>query len=144
MSADRRVDVVQYPSGEVKAVPAGKGWAIVQAHGQEANEQNRLRAVLMWTIIVIVLAYSVLIAENLLFGVLGAGIIYVAFQRVDRMDESDATLLETNARLRDAREQWNATPVSEVREASSGWDDRGTSTSWDDRGTSTSWDDREP
>ena len=63
---------------KVRTVPAGKGDQIVDAHKEEARKRNQMRSFLMWIIIAIVLGYSLIIAGQILLGILAAGVIYLA------------------------------------------------------------------
>jgi Lon-like ATP-dependent protease len=65
---------------KVRTVPAGKGDQIVDAHKEEARKRNQMRSFLMWIIIAIVLGYSLIIAGQILLGILAAGVIYLAFR----------------------------------------------------------------
>ncbi|WP_416838964.1 ATP-dependent protease LonB [Haloferax sp. DFSO52] len=65
---------------KVRTVPAGKGDQIVEAHKEEARKRNQMRSFLMWIIIAVVLGYSLIIAQQVLLGILAAGIIYLAFR----------------------------------------------------------------
>ncbi|WP_396610404.1 ATP-dependent protease LonB [Haloferax sp. S1W] len=65
---------------KVRTVPSGKGDQIVEAHKEEARKRNQMRSFLMWIIIAIVLGYSLIIARQVLLGILAAGIIYLAFR----------------------------------------------------------------
>ncbi|MFB6105460.1 MAG: ATP-dependent protease LonB [Halobacteriaceae archaeon] len=69
---------------KVRTVPAGKGEQIVDAHKEEARKRNQMRSFLMWIIIAIVIGYSLLIARQVLLGILAAGIIYLAFRYSSR------------------------------------------------------------
>ncbi|MDQ2049879.1 ATP-dependent protease LonB [Natronolimnohabitans sp. A-GB9] len=69
---------------KVRTVPAGKGEQIVEAHKEEARKRNQMRSILMWIIIAIVLAYAILIAGNILLGILVAGIIWLIFRYTSR------------------------------------------------------------
>ena len=69
---------------KVRTVPAGKGEQIVEAHKEEARKRNQMRSFLMWIIIAVVFGYSLLIAGQLLLGILAAGIIYLAFRYSSR------------------------------------------------------------
>ncbi|MFB6122709.1 MAG: ATP-dependent protease LonB [Haloferacaceae archaeon] len=73
---------------KVRTVPAGKGEQIVEAHKEEARKRNQMRSFLMWIIIAIVLGYSLIIAGNILLGILAAGIIYLAFRYGSRGSDS--------------------------------------------------------
>lgn len=110
----QRVDVVMYPSGEVKAVPAGKGGEIVRSYRERDAAPGIAARVLTWLVVVVVLAYSLLIVRNFLLGLLAAALVYVAARVVPRLTGSDAALLDAGLSLQDAREQWDATPVSAV------------------------------
>lgn len=113
-SDDRRVDVVLYPSGTVKAVPAGKGADIVRSYHDRRGEHRPLRRVLLAVVSLLVLAYSLLVVRNLLLGLGVVGVLWGAFWLVPRLLDSDARLLDADVALRDAREQWDAEPVSEL------------------------------
>lgn len=69
---------------KVRTVPAGKGEQIVDAHKEEARKRNQMRSFLMWIIIAVVFGYAILIAQQLLLGILAAGIIYIAFKYASR------------------------------------------------------------
>lgn len=132
-----RVDVVQYPSGVVKAVPAGKGREIVESQRRSQPSSLLRDRVLLAAILVailgagflaaVVMAYSVLISATLLLGLLltllvfaGAGILVAVVAGVRYAQRGDARLLDEGIPLEDAREQWNAEPVSAVTEEDEG------------------------
>ncbi|SFF93486.1 Lon-B peptidase. Serine peptidase. MEROPS family S16 [Halopelagius inordinatus] len=73
---------------KVRTVPAGKGDQIVEAHKEEARKRNQMRSFLMWIIIAIVLGYSLIIAGQILLGILAAGVIYLAFRYGSRGSDS--------------------------------------------------------
>ena len=73
---------------KVRTVPAGKGEQIVEAHKEEARKRNQMRSFLMWIIIAIVIGYSLLIAQQILLGILAAGVIYLAFRYGSRGNDS--------------------------------------------------------
>ncbi|WP_159901246.1 ATP-dependent protease LonB [Salinirussus salinus] len=73
---------------KVRTVPAGKGEQIVEAHKEEARKRNQMRTFLMWIIIAIVIGYSLIIARQILLGVLAAGVIYLAFRYGSRGNDS--------------------------------------------------------
>lgn len=131
---DARVDVVQYASGVVKAVPAGKGAAIVrsQNRGRPASllrdrvvvGAGAVAAAVTGLFFVVALAYSLLVLRAVLLGLLAAaavaavaalGVAGVAAARW--ATGGDATLLDESVALRDAREQWGAEPVSAVAQS---------------------------
>lgn len=114
MNEDLRVDVVLYPSGEVKAVPAGKGAAIVRSYSERNDGTATGRRVLAWLLVTLVVAYSLLVVRNLLAGILAATVVYAAMRLLPAFTGTDADLLDGDVTVRDAREQWDATPVSEV------------------------------
>jgi Lon-like ATP-dependent protease len=83
---------------KVRTVPAGKGEQIVEAHKEEARKRNQMRSFLMWIIIAVVLGYSLIIAGQILLGILAAGIIYLAFRYGSRSgDAMIPNLLVNNA-----------------------------------------------
>ncbi|SEK41613.1 ATP-dependent protease LonB [Haloferax larsenii] len=83
---------------KVCTVPAGKGDQIVEAHKEEARKRNQMRSFLMWIIIAIVLGYSLIIAQQVLLGILAAGIIYLAFRYGSRgSDAMIPNLIVNNA-----------------------------------------------
>jgi Lon-like ATP-dependent protease len=83
---------------KVRTVPAGKGEQIVDAHKEEARKRNQMRSFLMWIIIAVVFGYSLLIAGQLLLGILAAGVIYLAFRYSSRgSDAMIPNLLVNNA-----------------------------------------------
>jgi Lon-like ATP-dependent protease len=65
---------------KVRTVPAGKGEEIVDAHKEEAQKRDQMRSFLMWIIIAVVVGYALLIAGDILIGILAAGVIYLAFR----------------------------------------------------------------
>ncbi|WP_435195816.1 ATP-dependent protease LonB [Natronomonas sp. EA1] len=83
---------------KIRTVPAGKGEQIVEAHKEEARKRNQMRSFLMWIIIAVVFGYALLIAEQLLLGILAAGVIYLAFRYSSRgSDAMIPNLLVNNA-----------------------------------------------
>ncbi|KTG24763.1 ATP-dependent protease LonB [Haloferax profundi] len=83
---------------KVRTVPAGKGDQIVEAHKEEARKRNQMRSFLMWIIIAVVLGYSLIIAQQVLLGILAAGIIYLAFRYGSRgSDAMVPNLIVNNA-----------------------------------------------
>jgi len=73
---------------KVRTVPAGKGEQIVEAHKEEARKRNQMRSFLMWIIIAVVVGYALLIAGDVLLGILAAGIIYLAFRYGSRSSDA--------------------------------------------------------
>ncbi len=73
---------------KVRTVPASKGEQIVEAHKEEARKRNQMRSFLMWIIIAVVLGYSLIIAGQILLGILAAGVIYLAFRYGSRGSDS--------------------------------------------------------
>ncbi len=69
---------------KVRTVPAGKGEQIVEAHKEEARKRNQMRTFIMWIIIALILGYALIIAQQILLGILAAGIIYLAFRYISR------------------------------------------------------------
>ncbi len=97
-------DVLVYHNPEdgnepkIRTVPAGKGDQIVDAHKEEARKRNQMRSFLMWIIIAVVFGYAILIAQQLLLGIIAAGIIYLAFRYMSRgSDAMVPNLLVNNA-----------------------------------------------
>ncbi|PSP90812.1 ATP-dependent protease LonB [Halobacteriales archaeon QS_4_69_34] len=83
---------------KVRTVPAGKGDQIIDAHKEEAQKRNQMRSFLMWIIILIVVAYALLIAQQVLLGILAAAVIYIAFKYSSRStDAMIPNLLVNNA-----------------------------------------------
>jgi len=83
---------------KVRTVPAGKGEQIVDAHKEEARKRNQMRSFLMWIIIAIIVGYSLLIARQVLLGLLAAGVIFFAFRYSNRgSDAMVPKLLINNA-----------------------------------------------
>ncbi|MFC3478408.1 ATP-dependent protease LonB [Halobacterium litoreum] len=83
---------------KVRTVPAGKGEQIVDAHQEEARKRNQMRSFLMWIIILLVVGYALLIANNVLLGILAAGVIYLGFRYSNRgSDAMVPKLLINNA-----------------------------------------------
>ncbi|MEF8771283.1 ATP-dependent protease LonB [Halodesulfurarchaeum sp.] len=83
-------DVLVYHNPEdsneprVRTVPAGKGDQIVEAHQEEARKRKQMRSFLMWIVIAIIVGYALLIAGQVLLGLLAAGVIYFAFRYTNR------------------------------------------------------------
>jgi len=69
---------------KVRTVPAGKGEQIVDAHKEEARKRNQMRTFIMWILIILVLGYALIIVQQILLGILAAGIIYLAFRYMSR------------------------------------------------------------
>ncbi|MHB9288426.1 ATP-dependent protease LonB [Halobacteriales archaeon Cl-PHB] len=83
---------------KVRTVPAGKGDQIVEAHKEEARKRNQMRTFLMWIIIAIVIGYSIIVVQQILLGILAAGVIYLAFRYGSRgNDAMIPNLLVNNA-----------------------------------------------
>jgi Lon-like ATP-dependent protease len=83
---------------KVRTVPAGKGEQIIEAHKEEARKRNQMRSFLMWIIIAVVVGYALLIAQDVLLGILAAGVIYLAFRYGSRgSDAVVPNLLINNA-----------------------------------------------
>ena len=113
-SDDVRVDVVMYPSGEVKAVPAGKGADVVRSYHERGREESALRRAVPLVVIALILAYSLLIVRSVLLGLITAVLVYVAdrlLRLLPLLTDSDAAVLDSDISLRDAREQWDAAAV---------------------------------
>jgi len=88
---------------KVRTVPAGKGEQIVDAHKEEARKRNQMRSFLMWIIIAIIIGYSILIVQQILLGILAAGVIYLAFRYGSRGNDSMIpNLLVNNANTQTA------------------------------------------
>jgi len=73
---------------KVRTVPAGKGEQIVDAHKEEARKRNQMRTFLMWIIIAIVIGYALIIVQQILLGILAAGVIYLAFRYASRGNDA--------------------------------------------------------
>ncbi|MFB6110316.1 MAG: ATP-binding protein, partial [Halodesulfurarchaeum sp.] len=95
-------DVLVYHNPEdsneprVRTVPAGKGEQIVEAHQEEAQKRKQMRSFLMWIVIAIIVGYSILIAGQVLLGLLAAGVIYFAFQYTNRGSDAMVPKLLVN------------------------------------------------
>ena len=88
---------------KVRTVPASKGEQIVEAHKEEARKRNQMRSFLMWIIIAVVLGYSLIIAGQILLGILAAGVIYLAFRYGSRgSDSMIPNLIVNNAETKTA------------------------------------------
>ncbi|MFB6309229.1 MAG: ATP-binding protein, partial [Haloarculaceae archaeon] len=88
---------------KIRTVPAGKGEQIVEAHKEEARKRNQMRTFLMWIIIAIVIGYSLIIVQQILLGILAAGVIYLAFRYGSRgNDAMIPNLLVNNANQKTA------------------------------------------
>ena len=81
---------------KVRTVPAGKGEQIVDAHKEEARKRNQMRTFLMWIIIAVVLGYALIIAGQILLGILAAGIVYIAFKYASRGSDAMVPNLRVN------------------------------------------------
>jgi len=82
---------------KVRTVPAGKGEQIVDAHKEEARKRNQMKTFIMWVIIALVLGYALIIARQLLLGILAAGIVYLAFRYASRGSDAMVPNLIVNA-----------------------------------------------
>ena len=83
---------------KVRTVPSGKGDQIVDAHKEEARKRDQMRTFLMWIIIAVVLGYALIIAGQILLGILAAGVVYLAFRYASRGgDAMIPNLLVNNA-----------------------------------------------
>jgi len=69
---------------KVRTVPSGKGDQIVEAHKEEARKRNQLKRFIMWVLIILVLGYSIIIMQQLLLGIIAAGIIWLIFRYMSR------------------------------------------------------------
>jgi Lon-like ATP-dependent protease len=69
---------------KVRTVPAGKGDQIVDAHKEEARKRNQMRTFIMWILIILVLGYALIIARQILLGILAAGVVYLVFRYMSR------------------------------------------------------------
>lgn len=131
---DARVDVVQYPSGGVKAVPAGKGADIVRSRNRDRPRSvlrdrvvagsGAVAAALVALFSIVTFGYSVLVLRNIFAGVLSAMVVAAlaavglgVVVAVRWAQAGDAELLDEHVTLGDAREQWAAMPVSAVAPA---------------------------
>ncbi|EJN57873.1 ATP-dependent protease LonB [Halogranum rubrum] len=65
---------------KVRTVPSGNGKRIIEAHKAEARKAGQFRSFLMWGLIFVVLGYSILVAGELLLGILAAGILFLMFR----------------------------------------------------------------
>ena len=63
----------------VRTVPAGDGRGIVEVHKAEARKRMGSRSMMLWILIIAIMGYALLIANNLLMGMLAAGIVFIAF-----------------------------------------------------------------
>ncbi|MDT3436122.1 ATP-dependent protease LonB [Haloarcula sp. 1CSR25-25] len=88
---------------KVRTVPGGKGEQIVEAHKEEARKRNQMRTFLMWIIIAIVIGYALILVQQVLLGILAAGVIYLAFRYGSRgSDAMIPNLLVNNANQKTA------------------------------------------
>lgn len=110
LDGDARVDVVQYPSGEVKAVPAGRGADVVQSFEDRGQGTGRLRGILVGAIALVVLGYSVVVVRNVLLGLLAVLLVVGLGLGMPQFTRGDAELLDDDVSLHHAREQWAAEP----------------------------------
>ncbi len=63
----------------VRTVPAGDGRGIVEIHKNEARKRRGTRSMMLWILLIAILGYALLIANNLLMGMLAAGIVVIIF-----------------------------------------------------------------
>lgn len=98
----------------VRAVPAGKGEQIVQAHRQKAQKRQRSRSIITWLIIAAILLYTLFSSASLLFGVIAAVIVYFVSQYVSGdPDQNVPNLLINNS-------ESNTAPFEDATGAHSG------------------------
>ena len=69
---------------KIRTVPSGKGEQIVEAHKEEARKRNQMRRFIMWVLIILVLGYSLIIMQQILLGIIAAGIVYLVFRYMSR------------------------------------------------------------
>ncbi|MCU4925307.1 ATP-dependent protease LonB [Halobacteria archaeon AArc-dxtr1] len=69
---------------KVRTVPAGKGEQIIDAHKEEARKRNQMRSVLMWVIIAVIIAYTILGPPNILLGIIAAAVVWLVFRYTSR------------------------------------------------------------
>lgn len=87
----------------VRAVPAGKGEQIVQAHRQKAQKRQRSRSIITWLIIAAILLYTLFSSASLLFGVIAAVVVYFVSQYVSGdPDQNVPNLLINNSENKEA------------------------------------------
>lgn len=99
-------DVLIYPNEDdknnpkVRVLDAGKGEKIVEAHNQEAKEFERMKKVVMWSIIAVVLLYTILTATSFILGIVAAVVIYFVFSYVatDLEDQAPNLLIDNSDR----------------------------------------------
>ena len=73
---------------KVRTVPAGKGEQIVEAHKEEARKRNQMRTFIMWIVIILVLGWALIIARQLLLGIIAAGVVYLVFRYLSRGNDA--------------------------------------------------------
>jgi len=73
---------------KVRTVPAGKGDQIVEAHKEEARKRNQMRTFIMWILIILVLGWALIIARQLLLGIIAAGVVYLVFRYLSRGNDA--------------------------------------------------------
>ena len=73
---------------KVRTVPAGKGDQIVDAHKEEARKRNQMRTFIMWILIILVLGYALIIVQQILLGILAAGVVYLVFRYMSRGNDA--------------------------------------------------------
>jgi len=73
---------------KVRTVPAGKGEQIVDAHKEEARKRNQMRTFIMWILIILVLGYALIIVQQILLGILAAGVVYLVFRYMSRGNDA--------------------------------------------------------
>ena len=100
-------DVLVYENSDdknvpkIRTVPTGKGQQIIDAHKEESRKQNQMRSFLMWMIIIAVVGYALLIAQDPLLGILAGAVIYIAF----RYSSRNADALVPNLLINNAEQQ---------------------------------------
>lgn len=112
-SDPRTVDVLRYETDEgavYRAAPAGEGEEIVAAHERELRKRGQIRLALGAIIAIACVGYGVL-TESLSLGLLGAGLVAVAFYLGDRGtsddDEMVPELVERNQFREDAAAEYD-------------------------------------
>ena len=73
---------------KVRTVPAGKGDQIVEAHKEEARKRNQMRTFIMWILIILVLGYALIIVQQILLGIIAAGVVYLVFRYLSRGNDA--------------------------------------------------------
>lgn len=111
MPDDDLADVLRYPSGDVKAVPAGNGEGIVAAHDDEARKRVRITVVVLAVVVLTILGAASIAGQPFVGVAVAAVVLGAAAHRWPDADAMVPNVLETDVSISEARDRWDVTLV---------------------------------